>query len=108
MAYMPINRLRKIHPIRSEDKLREYMNMKGAWPPVSIHTYRGLPEVEIVAVVDGIHRTQAAVQLNLAGVDCVEVSESEARAEALERGLNFDDLIHRATPFEKIDFGGGR
>jgi hypothetical protein len=105
MPKISIERLRKIHPLWESCVQDKKTEMKGgSYKPVSVHTYTGLPGVEIIAVVDGMHRTQAACELRWDAIDCREVDEQAARAEARQRGLNFDDLIHRAKRFVPYDY----
>jgi hypothetical protein len=98
--------LRKLHRIDTEvlsQKISEYQGSRSfALGPVKILSWENPAGDDRIIVADGTHRVQACIELDVPTIECVEVTLAECEADARQRGVNLQDLLQRATPFERM------
>jgi len=99
-------KLRRIHRVYEEhlEKWRPLVKASGSLQPIHVLVYR-LPHADYWIVLDGTHRTQAALEENVASIPAREVSWVEAASEAASLGHSLEHLVQHAIPFRPREYG---
>jgi uncharacterized ParB-like nuclease family protein len=99
--------LRRVNPIDPSALANAESNLRaGRVRPVSILT-TDLGGGTVRIVVDGVHRVQAAINLNIDRIPYAQANEEAVRRVAQQRGVNFDQMLQSAQRFDRPSRPGG-
>lgn len=97
-----LHRIHRVHEDRLE-QARPLVHDPASLRPIHTLTLRLGRNVRVI-VVDGTHRTQAALEEGITEIPAREVSWTEAAAEAYQEGLSLDRLVQFAVRFRDGEY----